>query len=157
MASIIAVLGGGTVGFLAAGPAGAIVGSIVGALVTSGGTSSPAPTPPAPAIGDTTTPTTDTTTPPTDEASAKSVVIGSGDYPGTLAAKYAGDSKRWKELTTVNPGLTIVFSCKTTGADGGTRTEWLTSCASPGVIVDEGLSPWVVGQTVTLPASWTSG
>lgn len=54
-----------------------------------------------------------------------------GDLPYNVAKHYTGDGMRWKELPSTNPGMKIV------------TTQWGLN-----------LSPWKVGQTVMLPASW---
>lgn len=146
---IVGVGGGATVGFLAAGPAGAAVGAVVGLLVT-GGSSSAAPSP-SPSPSPETAPAPETT--PTGPKTR--VIASDTAYPSTFAAKYSGDGNRWKELTAVNPGLHVVYLHWDPESDK--EAGWFTSPPSyipAGKVQEEGLSPWTIGQTVTLPDSW---
>lgn len=145
-----AVGSGAVVGFLAAGPAGAAVGAIVGLLVTGGGSSSAGPSPsPSPSPEPTPAPEMTPTGPKTR------IIASDTAYPSTFAAKYSGDGNRWKELTAVNPGLHVVYLHWDPESDK--EAGWFTSPPSyipAGKVQEEGLSPWAIGQTVTLPDSW---
>lgn len=63
--------------------------------------------------------------------------LKSGEYPAALAAKYTGASGRWKEFPSANPGMKEVHNKDSSG-----KITW------------SGLSPWNVGQVVTIPPAW---
>lgn len=63
--------------------------------------------------------------------------LKSGEFPAALAAKYTGSSNKWKEFPSANPGMKEVHTKDSSG-----KVTW------------SGLSPWNVGQVVTIPPAW---
>ncbi len=68
----------------------------------------------------------------TGELVGTSWKIESGDIPSKVAQTVVGDASRWKEITSVNPTMTVY-----TDANGATQ-----------------LKGWTVGKTIQLPPSW---
>lgn len=146
--------GGATVGFLAAGPAGALIGGAVGYLVGSGA-SSDTGTVPSPSPEPTPTPEPEPT--PTKGPRTR-VVDSSTAYPALFAAKYGGAAGKWVELPSANPGMSIVDHVQWQDTDDVWQDSSPEGYVPPGrpsrVIKNWGITPWSLGQVVTLPDSW---
>lgn len=73
--------------------------------------------------------------------------------PSHFALKYSGSTGRWKELAAVNPELKLVDR-PTTYGEGSERKTYYTDAKGSVMLEWPTLTPWIVGQVITLPADW---
>jgi hypothetical protein len=153
------------IGFLAAGPGGALVGAALGFVL--GGAAAPKDEPgPGPGPGPGPDPT-----PPVDPGEAKTPLGFRArkietPFPGIFAKRYSGSEKTWKEIPSANPTIKILYQdqwrVKALPGETGPEKPWnagdLPSTVTEAEVerrtVPWGLEPWTLGAVIGIPNDW---